>query len=1032
MAFARDQGEGTTRGLALLMDPELRKHIENLRRAALERAPQDRETFLEESCAGNHELRRAVQDLLTGSENLTTPTANLPIESIDTRELRPEQLQWPDGPHLGHYRVLAQLGKGAMGVVYLAHDGRLNRKIALKMLPAEYTKDESRLRRFEREARAASGLNHPNVITVYEVGESNGIHFIATEFIEGNTLRRVMASEKIELREKLRIGSQIAAALDTTHRAKVIHRDIKPENIMVRPDGLVKVVDFGLARLTPERATSGDHQVNPLAETQSGMWAGTPRYMSPEQVKGLELDSRTDIFSLGVVLYEMFAGRAPFSRVKPEGRPEGRPEDLPEDLFDAICNEEPAPLSAGQSEIPVELEEIIHKALEKNPDRRFQTAEELRTQLDAVRQKLERESEDDSFWRRHRGKLGFAAVIAAFCGIALSWSWVARQVAPRPIPTITRLANVKVSEGFVSFSPDGRSIAYSASNDGEQRIWVRSLERDEEPRPITDGKSIDRDPIWSPDGQRIAFVSTRAGRFGVWTVSADAGPPRLVKEIDKPRITLTSWSNKRPAIYFEVSPNLFVLDLESGTITEVTGLDAKNLARDFSVSPDEKQLAFSTRVGESTRILVMPLGGGEPEQVTSGGVEEDSPEWMADGRTIIYLSRLGNIFQVFSVDLSAREPVPVTVGDSNYQGIAVSRAGERILALSIEDNANIFYWDLAAREEVGLTSDFGVQLFPEVAPDGKKILFQASDSTIHRQGSIIVKELDTKRQQTPLLPGAREAKWGRDNDVLAFSQHTGDRTQLWIARESGGNPIKLADDPILPSGWTNIPFNRLSSAYEWSRDGTRIAYCAEVPGQRALKVVSIDGLSNTVLTTVSEQNMKMSSPTWSPRGDSIAYLLEPFSYSRNGKRSIYVVEKGEAKLIFERDQRLRLLGWSSSGAELFVALGESTESTPPQEVQLVMIKVSDRKAIHFATISAVYLHSVRLSADGQFIVMAGRQDGRDNLMVTAAGRKTAVKVLNTAAPTVYYSGLTWSPDGKRLFYSKQTSWAVASVVENFR
>ncbi|MEP7272125.1 MAG: protein kinase [Acidobacteriota bacterium] len=1006
------------------MDSETRKHAENLHRAALEREAQDRDTFLEENCAGDEELRRAVQALLTQSENRTnsdlrTVAAVPAAADISTQELKPAQLKWPAGPLLGHYRVLEQLGKGAMGVVYLAHDARLGRKIALKMLPSEFTQDETRLRRFEREARAASALNHPNVITVYEVGESNGIHFIATEFIEGNTLRRIMATEKIELTEKLRIAAQIAAALDSTHRAKVIHRDIKPENIMVRPDGLAKVLDFGLARLTPERSTSGDQHVNALAETQGGTWAGTPRYMSPEQVKGLELDSRSDIFSLGVVLYEMLTGRAPFASEKAE------------DLFDAICNEEPAPVSQGRTDIPNELTELVYKALEKNPESRFQTAGELQTRLDAVRQKLDRDREDDSPWRRHRGKLRVAAAIAAFFAIGLVWWLVSHQPTPRPNATITRLANVKVLEGFVSLSPDGRSIAYSSSNDGEQRVWIRGLEPDEEPRSITDGRSIDRYPIWSPDGERLAFVSYRDNYFGIWTISTGGGQPQLVKEIDQPRIRLTSWSKKRPAIYFEVSPQLYVLEIVSGAITELTGFDGMNTARDFSVSADEKQLAYSARVGETSRILVMPLGGGKSEEATHGGEEEIAPKWMSDGQTLIYGTRLRNIFQVFSVDLSTREPLPVTVGDSNYQSTAVSEDGKRIVALSIEDNANIFYWDLASRQEVALTSDFGVQLFPEVAPDGKRVLFQGSDSTIHSQGSLILTELDA-RHQIPLLPDAREAKWGSDNEEIAFIQRVANGFQLWIARASGDNPSRLANDPILPSGWTNIPFNRLSSPYQWSPDGKRIAYCTEIPGQRVLRVVSIDGLSNTSLTTVTDQNMKISSPMWSSRGDRIAYVVEPFSYSRQGKRGIYVIEKGESELIFEREERLRLLGWSRSGAEIFVALGELNESTPPQEVKLMEIVVKGGQATNLATIPAVYLHSVKLSPDGQQIAMAGRQEGRDNLMLISAGRKTVVTVLNTAAPTVYYSGLTWSPDGKRLFYSKQTSWAVASVVENFR
>jgi serine/threonine protein kinase/sugar lactone lactonase YvrE len=1011
------------------MDSDLRHQLERLRRAALELAPHERDTFIETSCGGNEELRTALHAAITESELRTwTPPPQAPFESgnsemrideLETQELRPEQLQWPAGPLLGNYRVLSQLGKGAMGVVYLAHDTRLNRKIAIKMLPTEFTQEPSRLRRFEREARAASALNHPNVITVHEVGETNGIHFIATEFIEGNTLRRVLATERLELRDKISIASQIAAALDSAHRAKVIHRDIKPENIMVRPDGLVKVLDFGLARLTPERGTSDDHQrTSALAETHGGAWAGTPRYMSPEQIRGMELDSRTDIFSLGVVLYEMVAGRAPFGSEKPQ------------DLFDEICHSQPPPLTGIKPPLPAELIAVIGSMLEKETERRAQSAGEIKTQLDALKHKIDREKEDRGFLHRHRVQLRLAAVMILLIGLAGLWWWISQRPAARPTPVITRLKNMRFNEAFASFSPDGRSIAYSANIDGEQRIWSRRLDRDEA-TPVTDGTSKDRSPIWSPTGETLAFVSDRAGRPGIWKIPLPGGQAELVKEMDVQKMVLTNWSKKRNAIYFEVSPNLYLLELDSGNVIALTDFEARNSARSFAVSPDESEVAFSALNKQKSRIWVMPVGSRTPHQLTSNTGEDDhSPNWLADGRTIVYGSRLNNIYELFTIDKNSRQTSQITFGDSNYQPLAVSSEA-RILAVSEKDNANIFYWDLATSAETGLTSDFGLQLFPDVSPDGRKILYHASDSSMQGQGAIMVREIDARGQPLAVVPAGRDARWGVDSDSLAYLEGPATGPQLWIARETGGRAQRITEGPVLLSGWTRPPRYRFLSGFDWSPDGKSIAYCSETAGRRGLHVVSIDGRNDSALVRNDDDEMKISSPRWSPDGKRIAYILEPLSYSRRGTRSVGVFEDGSATPVFERDEWFRLVGWSASGREVIVATGNQADASLPQPVKIFEVNPVTKVVSELKTIADVYLHSVKMSKDGR-VAMTARQDGRDNILVGSIGGGAINRVTNNTDPTVYYSGLTWSPDGKRLFYSKQTNWSVATLIENFK
>jgi len=284
----------------------------------------------------------------------------------------------PANTAIAHYRILSPLGAGGMGEVYLAEDTKLGRKVALKLLSAEFTRSENRLRRFQQEARAASALNHPNILTIYEIGEVDGLHYIATEYIDGDTLRQRIAGKPMDARDALPIGIQIAEALAEAHRAGIIHRDIKPENIMLRSSGLVKVLDFGLAKLTEERATAaGSATLTAVGvNTEFGTVMGTYQYMSPEQARGQAVDARSDIFSLGVVLHEMIGGRAPF-----QGETNSH-------VIVAILEKEPLPLLAAN--VPAELERILSKALRKNREERYQTVKDLHLDLKALKEQVAR------------------------------------------------------------------------------------------------------------------------------------------------------------------------------------------------------------------------------------------------------------------------------------------------------------------------------------------------------------------------------------------------------------------------------------------------------------------------------------------------------------------------------------------------------------------------------------------------------------------------------------------------------------------
>ncbi len=361
------------------MTSEQWQQVKEIFEAALERGPAERAAFLEQVCAGDETIRQEVESLLVAHNGdsgfMNTPVVNLLVG--DKPMLAP-------GQQFGPYEAISPLGEGGMGKVYLAVDTRLARRVAIKLLPLSYADDADRLRRFRLEARAASALNHPNIVTIHEIGETDSLHFIATEFVDGETLRKHLSNTRMTVEEVLNVGAQVASALQAAHETGIVHRDIKSDNIMLRADGYVKVLDFGLAKLLEKpKSASTDAAVAPLAliRTDAGIVMGTASYMSPEQARGDDMDERTDIWSLGVVIYEMTAGRLPF-----EGA--NQPEAIAR-----IIERDPAPLARYATELPPELERIVTKALTKDREERYQTAKDLLVDLKRLKQRLEVENE---------------------------------------------------------------------------------------------------------------------------------------------------------------------------------------------------------------------------------------------------------------------------------------------------------------------------------------------------------------------------------------------------------------------------------------------------------------------------------------------------------------------------------------------------------------------------------------------------------------------------------------------------------------
>jgi len=544
------------------MKPERYKEIERLYHLALERAPEQREAFLQRACDGDEDLRQEVESLLAAEGEVGSFLAASAMKDA-AKMLVEEKSLMLVGKNLGHYHVLSLLGSGGMGEVYQVEDTRLKRKVALKLLPADLTANRDRLRRFEQEARAASALNHPNIITIHEIGESGRWHYLVMELIDGETLRERLKQGPIEWSTALEIALQVASALVAAHKAGIVHRDIKPENIMLRRDALVKVLDFGLAKLT-EPSVAGlisDAPTRVQVNTETGVVMGTARYMSPEQARGQKVDARTDIFSFGVVFYEMITGRAPF-----EG-------ETASDVVAAILKTDPPSLLDDAHEVPRELEHIIGRALRKDPEQRYQVSKDLLLDLED----LKSGPSDDVFVPAKKPlPVGWIAATALLLIATLVLSIAYFQRAPVgvravrfaiPAPEKSSFNFTSINAGSLTVSPDGRRLTFVAPTaEGKDLLWIRSLDGlAAHALAGTEGASY---PFWSPDSRFVGFFADRKLK----EIDPAGGPPLTL--CDAPEARGGTW-NKNGVIIFapDSAGALQQVSASGGVVSAVTTLD---------------------------------------------------------------------------------------------------------------------------------------------------------------------------------------------------------------------------------------------------------------------------------------------------------------------------------------------------------------------------------------------------------------------------------------------------------------------------
>ncbi|MCJ7502528.1 MAG: protein kinase [Acidobacteriia bacterium] len=747
------------------------------------------------------------------------------------------------GKSISHYRILEKLGGGGMGVVYKAEDTKLGRMVALKVLPPERVADPNRKRRFVQEARAASALNHPNIITIYDIDEAEGVHYIAMECVEGKTLDRLIARHGLRVNEALKYAVQMATALAKAHSAGIVHRDLKPTNVMVTDDGLVKVLDFGLAKLT-EAAPTGDAETAVTLEptTEEGTIVGTVGYMSPEQAEGKPVDARSDIFSFGSVLYEMLTGQRAFQG------------ETKVSTIAAILREEPKPLSQVVEGLPREVERIVRRCLRKDPAHRFQHMDDLKVALEELKEESDSGELADTaaavgagLARPREGKalpykwaaLAAIVVIVVALGVA-GWFWFRRSRATLEAPlTPVPLTSYPGYEAYPSFSPDGTQVAFQWCPEGHAPncdIYVKQIGV-EPPSRLTTDPAEDFSPAWSPDGKFIAFLrKVSTGRTALMLIPQRGGQERVLGESD---ITyITSDAEEPYGSYLAWTPDskwlvlpwrgadkpdegLFLLNVETRETRRLT--TAGDNAPAFS--PDGRTLAFN-RGGNPDLICFLrltkdyqPEGG--PERVAPAAESYDrnfGTAWTADGRDIVFSSGNWASTGLWRVAASAgAKPRRLAFASDGASAPAVSRQGNRLAYVVNRTDANIWRVDLRSPGQnpgipARLIASTREERDPAYSPDGKRIAFMSSRSgacEIWMSASDGSNPVQLTAFGGPIIFGP---KWSPDGQNIAFTAARAGTVGLYVVSANGGPPRRLTTHPA----GENWPY--------WSRDGQSVYF----------------------------------------------------------------------------------------------------------------------------------------------------------------------------------------------------------------
>lgn len=844
---------------------------------------------------------------------------------------------------LGRYKIIRKIGTGGMGEVYLGEDSKLNRKIALKTLPSDVAADSERMHRFTHEAKSASALNHPNIITIYEINDEGEAPFIAMEYVEGETLGKIIKREPPDLPKAIDIAVQVAGALAAAHEANVVHRDVKPDNIIVRPDGLVKVLDFGLAKLTENDASSDPEAETIAHRTNPGMIIGTASYMSPEQARGKQVDGRSDIFSFGTVLYQLLTGKLPFVG------------ENYVDVIALILHQEPAPLSEFVPGIPREIDAVVRKCLRKDRDERFQSMRELLADLKDIQHGLglvSRSGEsaaaasDPGRIRTTNDALAWGATTdrhSRFLTGSIS-KMLLSEVRLHPIRVMAIMAVLVGGLGFAGF---GLKKLGDASTTADAFQKMRFL------KVTTSGRVVTELTALSPDGKFVAYISDDAGRESMWVKQAETQavvPAVLSAKVRYKGLTI---SPDAKYIYYitQDPPNPSVLHQ-----VPVLGGSARklitNLGGPIAFSPDGSQISFfrgetslmiAKSDGSSERLLATGQNGEQWTQSTWSpdakklmavvfspaeskyhlievNVEDGSQRpasvqpwlaisglaWLPEGNGLVVAGRDFETqrSQVWFISYPDGDVRRVTNDPNSYLGLSLSSDGRAIASVQLNRLANIWSsspsnFESAFRITSDLGRDEGMSGVSWTPDD--RIVYTVREGG--KQDLWITNRDGSDKKQLTFNAGANfSPAVSPDGQKIVFVSTRGGSPNIWRMDINGDNQSQMTNH----SGVAGEP--------EISPDGNWVVYdFSPLDNTNSIWKVSING-GEPIQLTKSESGR----PEISPNGEFIACDYGEYKPGSSPKIAIIPFEGGEPKQIFEFPKVLksRVFRWSNDGKSL--------------------------------------------------------------------------------------------------------------------